>query len=346
VAANGFRTDTVPAAAPQLAALSWYDLLTTELGPARQIVEGLIDEASGNILAGPPSVGKTWLVLDLGRQVAAGGRWLGHFPTNQAPVLVIDEESHLPGLQARARMLDSGDPLGDGLPLYFAIGHGVRLDANPGAAHLDALLDRHKPGLVILDSLTRVHGANENDAGQMADVFANAKALMRAHGTAFLFTDHIRKKSLLNDPEEMLRGSTEKRAWPECILFATPAGGGRLTLTHVKARFTEKLAEFAVEVAVDKDAGAATVRYTGAAQTNAETKTNEIIAAIHDLKDQLGDDGADATTVAGWLDVSDDTVRRHIKRLVAAGIVATRKVTSGDKGGKPKDVYDVAGGRD
>ena len=344
--ANGYGTGTVPGAAPTLAALSWHDLLTTELDPPRQIVEGLIDEESGNNFAGPPGVGKTWLVLDLARQVAAGGLWLGHFPTNQAPVLVIDEESHLPGLQARARMLDIGDPLGDDLPLFFAIGHGVRLDANPGAAHLDTLLARHKPGLVILDSLTRVHGADENSAGQMADVFANAKTLMRAHGTAFLFTDHIRKKSLLNDPEEMLRGSTEKRAWPDCILFATPAGGGKLTVTHVKARFAEKVPDFAVEVAVDKEAGAATVRYVGAAQTDKETKTNEIIAAIHAVKDQLGADSADATTVAAWLEVHPDTVRRHIKRLAAAGIVATRKTAPGDKGGKPKEVYDVAGGHD
>jgi hypothetical protein len=33
-------------------------------------------------------------------------------------------------------------------------------------------------------------------------------------------------------------------------------------------------------------------------------------------------------------------------RRVAAGLVATRKVTPGAKGGKPKDVYDVVGGRD
>jgi predicted ArsR family transcriptional regulator len=37
-------------------------------------------------------------------------------------------------------------------------------------------------------------------------------------------------------------------------------------------------------------------------------------------------------------------VRRHASKLVAAGIVATRKAAAGAKGGKPKDVYDVAGG--
>ena len=343
--ANGHRTETVPGSAQALAAVSWGDLLAAELPESSPLVAGLIDEESGNILAGPPSVGKTWLGLDLARRVASGTPWLGQFATNQATVLVVDEESHLPGLQARARMLEAGDPLGPDLPLFFAIGHGVRLDANPGAAHLDGLLARHKPGLTILDSLTRVHGADENSAGQMSDVFGNAKALMRRHGTALLFTDHIRKKSLLNDPEEMLRGSTEKRAWPECILFATPGERGTLTVTHVKARFTERLADFSVTVAVDKEAGAATVTHAGAAPSQGEAKANDLLAAIHALKAQLGEDGADATTVAAWLEVHPDTVRRHVAKLTTAGIVTTRKAAPSERGGKPKDVFDVAGGR-
>jgi len=323
------------------AAIGYGDLLTLDLPPARPLVAGLIEEQSGAILAGPPSVGKTWLALSLARAVASGTPWLGHFPTNAGPVLVIDEESHLPGLQQRLRMLEAGDPVGHELPLHFAVGHAVRIDANPGAAHLDALIVRHRPRLVILDSLTRVHGANENDAGQMADVFANARATMRRHDTALVFLDHARKKSLVNDLEEMLRGSTEKRAWPECILFAMPAEKGTLTLTHVKARFTEQIADFTVRIAVDREAGTATVRHTGEAVGQRETKANEIIEAVHALHAQLGPDGADATTVAAWLECSPDTVRRHAGRLVKVGILATRTVRTA---GRPKDVYDVAGG--
>ncbi len=126
------------------------------------MVEGLIDEGTGNILAGPPGVGKTWKVLALARAVASGTPWLGHFPTNQATVLVVDEESHVPGLQTRARMLEAGDPLGADVPLFFAVGLGVRVDANPGAALLDGLCARYRPGLIIVDSLTRVHGADED----------------------------------------------------------------------------------------------------------------------------------------------------------------------------------------
>jgi hypothetical protein len=343
--ANGVWVEPVPALASvyaPAAALSYCELFEVELPPARPLVEGLIEEGTGAILGGEPGVGKTWLVLSLARAVGSGTAWLGRFPTNQVPVLIVDEESHLPGLQARVRMLEAGDPLDVVPEIYFAVGHGVRLDADPGAAHLEALIDRHKPGLVILDSFTRIHGADENSAGEMAGVFGNAKAVMRRHGTGILFTDHVRKHGLLNSPDETLRGSTEKRAWPECILMAEPSGGNAITVRHIKARFTERIPDFTVEVRVDGAAGTAAVVHAGAAVPAAEAKANDLIAAIHALQKELGEDGADATKIAAWLECSPDTVRRHADKLVAAGILRTRKVATGRA---PKVVYEVQGGR-
>jgi hypothetical protein len=323
------------------------DLLALDLPTARPIVEGLVDRETGAILAGPPNVGKTWMLLAMGRDVAAGRPWLGRFPTVQGAVLYVDEESHLAGVKARVHMLEAAEPCPEDLPLRFAVGLGARLDAQAGAEVLDALLAQHRPVLTIVDSLTRVHGADENSAGQMADVFANAKALMRAHGTAFVFADHVRKRGLVNDPEEMLRGSTEKRAWPDCILAVEPdpAGPTSLVVRHVKARHGRRLDPFAVSLEVDEVGGSARLVHAGEARTDAVARGGDVVGAIHALKGQLGDDGADATTVAAWLGCHPDTVRRHASKLAAAGIVATRKACAGAKGGKPKDVYDVVGGQ-
>ena len=98
--------------------------------------------------------------------------------------LIVDEESHLRGLVSRARMLERAHPFGRDLPLHFAVGLGLRVDAGPAVARLDALLTQYHPGFVVGDSLTRSHTANENSAGEMAAVFFNTKALMRAHGAA------------------------------------------------------------------------------------------------------------------------------------------------------------------
>ena len=343
IGANGRTAEDVPPPADP-DAYTYGDLLTLDLPPARRLIDGLVDEGTGNIWGGAPNVGKTWLTLTAARSVAAGAPWLGHLPTAQGTVLVVDEESHLAGLQARVRMLEAAEPLGPDLPLLFAVGRGLRLDA-ASAAELDRLLGRYRPALVVLDSMTRVHGADENSAGQMADVFGNAKALMRRHGAAFLFTDHVRKKGLINDPDEVLRGSTEKRAWPDSILAveADERDRGALVVRHTKARHGRRLDPFGVSLEIDEAAGTARLVHAGAVRTDQATKGHDVVQAIHALKAQLGPDGADATTVAAWLACHPDTVRRHVAKLVAAGIVATRKAAPGERGGKPKDFYDVTG---
>jgi hypothetical protein len=322
-------------------AVSHAGLLRIDMPPERPIVAGLIDEASRVILAGPPATGKTWLALDLARAVASGEPWLGHFPVNQAPVLYVDEESHTRGLKTRLTLLDAGNPLPEDLPLWFSVGHGLRIDAVRPRQILDQLMRQHEPGLVIFDSLTRVHGANENSAGEMADVFANFEELRRAYECTILLIDHLRKRGLINDQEEMLRGSTEKRAWPDTILFATPGERGSVTVSHIKSRFGERLADFSVAITVGNDSGIATLRHQGAAPSQHQAKADDLIAAIHALQQQLGPDGAAATTIAAWLNCSDDTVRRHANKLVAAGILSERDVSTG---GRPKTVYDVRGG--
>ena len=330
-----------------LRTVSYGELLTLELDSARSVIERLIAEVTGAILGGPANVGKTWVALDQARAVAAGVEWLGRFATTQGTVLFVDEESHLPGVMARARMLEQGNPLGADLPLHFAVGWGIRLDSR-SVERLDRLLTEYRPSLVIFDSLTRVHGADENHAGQMADVFGNAKALMRHHGAAFLFTDHVRKRGLINEPEEMLRGSTEKRAWPDCILSVEPDGRdpSSLVVRHTKARHGRKLDPFVVKIDVDEAEGTARLVHAGEASTDQATRGHDIVQAIHALQAQLGPDGADATTAAAWLGCSPDTVRRHVVKLAAAGLVAVRKAEASSKGGPRRDVYDVLGGED
>ncbi len=347
MADNGARQETIPSTAPALAVYSYRELLTVDLPPERPLIAGLMGEETGNIWGGPGGVGKSWLLMAAARAIASGTPFLGHFPTTQHAVLIVDEENRLRTLQARARMFENAAPLGD-IPITFAVGLGLRVDAEREAAQLDALMTEHRPGLTILDSLTRVHNVNENNAGEMAGVFFNTKALMRAHRCASLFSDHTRKKGLNNDPAETLRGTSEKRAWPETIIDVArdEEERGRLVLTITKSRETETGAPFGVRLDVDNAAGTARLVYEGES-TQPHTGTGgDIIQAIHAVKAQLGDDGADAIAIAAWLNCHPDTARKHANKMIPAGMLGSRQVPASIKGGKPKTVYDVLGGRD
>lgn len=321
--------------------ITYADLLQRNLPRPKPLVAGILDEGCGGIIAGPPNVGKTWVVLSLARAVASGTPWLDRFETTQSAVVIFDEEGHLPGMQDRCRMFEAASPLDPAPEIYFCVGHGVRLDTQAGVERLEAVISEHRPGLVIIDSLTRVHGGDENDAGSMAGVFAVAKQLMRAYGTAVLFTDHLRKKSLINDPEEMLRGSTEKRAWPDSILFASPGENTRMTITHAKSRWGPRLEPFVIELDANREAGTVAVSFAGPVVADAITKGNDIVEAIQAIHTQLGSKGVDATAIAAWLDCSADTVRRHLRKLVQAGLVTNRTIKAGERGGRPKEVYAI-----
>ena len=213
------------------------------------------------------------------------------------------------------------------------------MDSPAGYARLRALMAEHRPDLVAVDSLIRVHGANENDAGQMADVFASVKALMREFGAAVWFNDHSRKRSLVsNDPEEMLRGSIKKRAWADTILYVAPGADGTATISHTKARYAERLPDFALRLRVAD--GAATLTHEGAAETGAAGgKVSDVVAAIRAVRGALGADAVDAATVAGEAGCSERTAAKHLKALVGAGHVAVREVRGGT--GRPRKVYDL-----
>jgi len=352
VGENGTRSETIPGTAtPGTATLTTYsygDLLTLELPPDRPLIAGVMGEETGNIWGGPGGVGKSWLLMAAARAIASGTPFLGHFATEQHAVLVIDEENRLRTLAERARMFERAAPLGRDLPITYSSLQGLRVDAAAEAAQIDALMTKHGPGLTMLDSFTRVHGANENNAGEMAAVFFNTKSLMRAHRCAVLFSDHTRKKGLINDPGETLRGSSEKRAWPETILdvAADEQERGTLIISMPKSRESEALAPFTVRLEVDNAAGTARLVYGGEATRNQATKGGEIIGAVHAITAQLGADACDAATLAAYLDCSADTVRRHGAKLFTAGLLTSRSVVPSTKGGKPKTVYAVAGGRE
>lgn len=223
-------------------------------------------------VSGPGGCGKTWMLLDLAIAVATGTKWLGQIECQQGSVLIIDEESSERLLTERLTKMCAGRLLDttSGLPIEFAVQQGVLFDNEDAFALLVSAVEELKPSLIIIDSLVRVHRADENSSVAMAAVFSKVKELVRGSNRTVVIADHHRKPSALPmSPEHLVRGSSEKLAFSDSILVLQKRASGELTVKHVKSRFGKEIDDFDFEI-VDTDADSTVVRYSGDSEERRE----------------------------------------------------------------------------
>ena len=152
-------------AAPGLPLISFASIMRDPLPPIEWDVEPLIARGERALIYAEWGALKTWLGLDLGLHLAAGGKWLDHFTIPQArPVLYIDEEMHERTLRRRIKRLGSGMTLAaDDLPFRALSRYGVVFDEKGAGRLLKALDDSaFVPHVIIVDTYRRVSPGDEN----------------------------------------------------------------------------------------------------------------------------------------------------------------------------------------
>lgn len=208
------------------------------------VVDQRIPKESITIIGGMQGLGKTWLLLDLALELQVGKKWLGKHLTQVGKVLYIDEESSVSLLKSRlAKLLQQKKIQPEQVSgLSFEIGANFNLLQEPSVKKLTLMIERHKPDVVIVDSLVRVHGANENSSTEMAQFFGVIKRLIRSHGVTFIFADHENKGVYSAEARGAapssndLRGSNEKGAAVDSVFNFRRTEEG-LFLYHTKSRF-------------------------------------------------------------------------------------------------------------
>jgi hypothetical protein len=91
-------------------AINGADLDAEQFDPLEFAVDGLVPEGLG-ILVGPPKLGKSWLVGDIGLSVAGGGIALNTIRATKRPVLYLALEDGKRRLQSRSRLILRGQPI-------------------------------------------------------------------------------------------------------------------------------------------------------------------------------------------------------------------------------------------
>lgn len=153
------------------------------------------------LLYGPGSVGKSWIALELAVAVAGGPDISGAFgvPSHGVVVYLGDED---PEIVIRHRLhrlgehldLDERQEVAEHLTIQ---GFG---GSPPDLLRDTTVLETAADGarLVILDTLRRFNGADENDSREVTVLLSGIEATAARTGAAVLLLHHISKAAQLN----------------------------------------------------------------------------------------------------------------------------------------------------
>ena len=181
-------------------------LLSTPMEKTRFVVDGLIPQGLG-ILAGSAKIGKSWLMLWLGLQVAQG-KPVWCFSSHTCDVLYLCLEDTYPRIQSRLYQLTDEAP--ENLRIattVFQIGSGLEEQLE------QFLSDFPDTRLVIIDTFQKVRNPRSAAlktgmyAGDYEDMSA-LKGIADQFGIALMVVHHIRKMEDKNDPFNQMTGST------------------------------------------------------------------------------------------------------------------------------------------
>lgn len=208
--------------------------LLLDRSPPIWLVHGLIEQGSISLLIGPPSAGKSFLLLCWCLSIALGRHWYGNRSVKQGAVIYLAGEGHS-GFRRRCAAWSKhhGVDIANA-PLFFnqqtvqLIDEQSCFEAHQAVA---ALVKQHGPvALLCLDTFNRVGGGDENSNSDTAKVLHHIeKYFQRPFDCAVLVVHHSGHEG------QRSRGASALPAGVDTAFQLTDKGGVRvLSITKSK----------------------------------------------------------------------------------------------------------------
>lgn len=180
---------------------------------------------------GEPGIGKSWITMAMALSIAGGTNFLGR-STEKGRVLYFDEENPEDLIYHRL----------DKLGITKEVAKNIRYINNEGlnfSRHGDEIIEEafdFEPTVTIIDSLTRFHNEDENNAGAMATLFNDAiKPLARQTRSAVVLIHHVNKTDS-NSSYKRSRGSGDIPASIDAGFDVREIDSGVLAVANYKSR--------------------------------------------------------------------------------------------------------------
>jgi len=225
-----------------------HELFDTKFPQERWLVDGLLPLSGITLLSGAPESYKTWVMLDIVSSVAEGKPLFGKFPTTKTKVLIIDEESDERILQERLKALHTPRTS----PIYTESMKGSLFTPEYVKTLVEWCLEK-EIGLVVADSLSRIHKGDESTAKDMSALFALVRQLTIV-GISVVILHHNRKSNpgygySSND----IRGSSDILASVDSAIALSTQRTSHVNVQQVKNRIATKQRPFTIELIEDGD---------------------------------------------------------------------------------------------
>jgi hypothetical protein len=180
----------------------------------------ILEVGTVNALYGRPGVGKSLITLEMVLEVVRAGH----------RVLYLDDENRVEDTVERLKNFGAKADELDRLYLYNFAGLPP-LDTPEGGRHLVAIVDKHEPALVVLDTTTRMVEGDENSSNTFLQLYRCTLVPLKNRRITVLRLDHPGKDDRLGQ-----RGSSAKHGDVDTVWRLAAEEGDMLVLERTKSR--------------------------------------------------------------------------------------------------------------
>ena len=289
----------------------WTDaeLMAVQFPEPRWAVPGLLCEGL-NLLAGAPKLGKSYLSLGLGADIANGDPALNSIEVERGPVLYCALEDTGRRLQRRRRqMLAHG---GRPSPLLTLETASPTMSHGGEALLVDWLEENPHARLVIIDTFAKMRGADPVSSSAYAADYAAAarfKTIADHYSVPFLLIHHVRKQGA-EDFQSLVSGTNGLTGAVDATLVLERGRGQADGVLHITGRDVE---ETDYAMTFDSRSGAWTL-LDGPADDHLLNDTRSAINRF--VREHPGTTPA---VIAEALQLKPTTVRQTCTRMAKAG---------------------------
>lgn len=164
-----------------------------------------------------PGVGKTWLAMEIARSISSGTPFLGRYRATRGGVLFVGSDSSLYDYARQWTRLTQGTQSAEEVfePVRFLVQSTFMFEDRDEIRRLIATHRKFEWGelhqtdrgperehgfhTIVMDTVSKLTRANQNDNTEMEDVFRNIRILAEATDAAIILLHHNSKRSEFND---------------------------------------------------------------------------------------------------------------------------------------------------